>query len=81
MCEGEIDPHTGWLVDFADIKSAFEPLFERLDHRFLNEIAGLENPTAEMLARWIWDRVKPRLPLLSQVTIAETCNARCEYRG
>ena len=81
VCEGEIDPRTGWLVDFADIKSAFEPLFERLDHHFLNEIAGLENPTAEVLARWIWIRVRPSLPLLSQVTIAETCNARCEYRG
>ena len=80
-CEGDVDPHTGWLVDFADIKSAFEPIFERLDHHYLNEIAGLENPTAEVLARWIWVRVKPLLPLLSQVTIAETCSARCEYRG
>lgn len=81
VCEGEIDPRTGWLVDFADIKAAFEPLFEKLDHHYLNEVPGLENPTAEMLARWIWIRIKPVLPLLTQVTIAETCNARCEYRG
>lgn len=81
VCEGEIDPHSGWLLDFAEIKRAFTPLYERLDHRYLNEIEGLENPTAEHLARWIWTRLKPELPLLSQVTIAETCAARCEYRG
>jgi 6-pyruvoyltetrahydropterin/6-carboxytetrahydropterin synthase len=81
VCEGEVDPRTGWLVDFAEIKAAFEPLFEQLDHHYLNEIEGLANPTAEVLAHWIWVRVKPSLPLLSQVTIAETCNARCEYRG
>ena len=67
-CEGDVDPRTGWLVDFAEIKDAFEPLHEQLDHRFLNEVPGLENPTAENLARWIWIRLKPRLPLLSQVS-------------
>lgn len=81
VCEGDVDPFTGWLVDFADIKASFEPLFNQLDHHYLNEIEGLDNPTAEALARWIWIRIKPSLPLLSQVTIAETCNARCEYRG
>jgi len=81
VCEGEVDPRSGWVIDFAQIKDVFEPLYEQLDHRFLNEVPGLENPTAETIARWIWIRLKPRLPLLSQVTIAETCNARCEYRG
>ena len=82
LCEGEIDPHAGWLLDFAEIKRAFTPLYEQLDHRYLNEIDGLENPTAENLARWIWLRLKPELPLLlTQVTVAETCIARCEYRG
>ena len=81
LCEGEIDPHAGWLLDFAEIKRAFTPLYERLDHRYLNEIDGLENPTAENLARWIWLRLKPELPLLAQVTVAETCSSRCEYRG
>lgn len=80
-CEGPIDAESGWLLDFADIKLAFEPALDRLDHRYLNEIDGLENPTAENLARWIWLQVKPRLPLLSQVTVAETCTSRCEYRG
>ena len=81
ICEGEIDPHTGWLIDFADIKRAFEPVFARLDHRYLNEIDGLENPTSENVARWIWERVQATLPTLVQITVAETCTARCEYFG
>lgn len=81
ICEGEIDPHTGWLIDFADIKRAFEPVFARLDHRYLNEIDGLENPTSENVARWIWERVRATLPMLVQINVAETCTARCEYFG
>ncbi len=81
VCEGLIDPHAGWLVDFAEIKRAFQPAWEQLDHRYLNDIPGLENPTSEQLARWIWTQVKPSLPLLAQVTVVETCTARCEYRG
>ncbi len=81
VCEGAIDPHSGWLLDFAEIKKAFRPLWEKLDHHYLNEIEGLENPTAENLARWIWRGLKPNLPQLTQVTIAETCTSRCEYRG
>ncbi len=80
-CEGEIDSKMGWLIDFAEIKKAVEPFIEELDHHYLNEIEGLENPTAENIARWIWSRVKPHLTLLSQVSVAETCTARCEYRG
>ncbi|RME36917.1 MAG: 6-carboxytetrahydropterin synthase QueD [Planctomycetota bacterium] len=81
VCEGEADPQSGWLLDFAEIKRAFQPFLERLDHRYLNEVEGLENPTAENIARWIWIRVKPALPCLAQVNVAETCTARCEYRG
>ena len=81
VCEGEVDSRTGWLIDFADIKAAFEPIRNQLDHRYLNEIEGLENPTAEVLARWIWRRVKPGLALLTEVSVEETCTARCMYRG
>ncbi|MCO6437374.1 MAG: 6-carboxytetrahydropterin synthase QueD [Phycisphaerae bacterium] len=81
VCEGDIDPETGWLVDFGKLKQLFQPLLDRLDHHYLNEIEGLENPTSEILARWIWTRLKPGLPVLAQVNVAETCNARCEYRG
>jgi 6-pyruvoyltetrahydropterin/6-carboxytetrahydropterin synthase len=78
---GPLDPHLGWVMDFADLKAAFAPLHEQLDHRYLNEIAGLENPTSENLARWIWDRLKPRLPLLARVTVRETCTSACAYDG
>lgn len=81
ICEGEASVGTGWLLDFSEIKEAFQPLLDRLDHHYLNEVEGLENPTAENLAIWIWERVKPSLPLLSQVNVAETCTSRCEYRG
>ena len=78
---GECDPKLGWLMDYADISAAFKPLWEKLDHNYLNEIGGLENPTSEVLVRWIWDRLQPSLPELDQVSLWETCEARCEYRG
>ena len=78
---GEIDSTAGWVMDFADIKSAFQPLFEQLDHRCLNDIEGLDNPTSEHLARWIWRRLKPSLPLLSEVVVHETCTSGSRYRG
>ena len=78
---GPLDPALGWVMDYADVKAAFAPLFEQLDHRYLNEVPGLENPTSEMLARWIWERLAPRLPLLSKVVVHETCSTACEYAG
>jgi 6-pyruvoyltetrahydropterin/6-carboxytetrahydropterin synthase len=78
---GEVDPSFGWVMDYADVKAAFKPLWERLDHYYLNEVPGLENPTSENLAIWIWNELKPRLPLLSEVVVAETCTAKCVYRG
>lgn len=78
---GQVDAHTGWVMDFADIKTAFKPIWEQLDHFYLNEIPGLENPTSENLARWIWQKLKPILPELSQIVIRETCTSGCVYRG
>jgi len=78
---GECDPRLGWLMDYADISEAFKPLLDQLDHYYLNEIPGLENATSENLARWIWDRLKPQLPLLTEIVVAETCVSRCVYRG
>jgi 6-pyruvoyltetrahydropterin/6-carboxytetrahydropterin synthase len=78
---GEVDPHTGWIVDFADIKLAFQPLYDQLDHNHLNEIDGLANPTSEVLARWIWARLKPRLSGLSRIVVRETCTSGCVYDG
>ena len=78
---GPSDPALGWVIDFADVKHAFAPLHALLDHHYLNEIEGLENPTSKMLSQWIWVRLQPSLPLLSAVEVRETCTAGCVYRG
>ena len=78
---GPIDPRVGWLIDFADLKQVIDPVVVRLDHYLLNEIEGLENPTSEILARWIWDRLHPAMADLSQVVVRETCTSGCVYRG
>ncbi len=78
---GTVDPDKGYLIDYGEIKAACDPVRDALDHRYLNEIEGLENPTAEMLARWIWDRLAPRLPMLDAVVVDETCTSRCIYQG
>ncbi|HEU4600426.1 MAG TPA: 6-carboxytetrahydropterin synthase QueD [Steroidobacteraceae bacterium] len=78
---GSVDSHSGWVMDFADVRAAFQPIYDRLDHHYLNEIPGLENPTSENLARWIWREAKQVLPMLSQVTVHETCTSGCVYEG
>ena len=79
---GEVDERMGWLVDFGEITAMVEPLLKReLDHRTLNDVPGLENPTSEVLCAWLWTRLAPRLPGLSAITVKETCTASCTYRG
>jgi 6-pyruvoyltetrahydropterin/6-carboxytetrahydropterin synthase len=78
---GPVDARAGWVMDFADVRAAFQPVFDRIDHQLLNEIPGLENPTSENLARWIWRETKPRLPLLAKVVVHETCTSGCIYEG
>jgi 6-pyruvoyltetrahydropterin/6-carboxytetrahydropterin synthase len=78
---GPVDPHFGWVIDFADLKAAFQPVEDRIDHRCLNEVEGLENPTSENLACWIWQKLRPALPLLSKVVVKETCTSGCIYSG
>jgi len=79
--EGPLDSDLGWVLDFADIKAAFKPTYDLLDHNYLNEIEGLSNPTSENIAIWIWNTMKPRLPQLSEVQLHETCTAGSVYRG
>jgi 6-pyruvoyltetrahydropterin/6-carboxytetrahydropterin synthase len=79
--DGPVDPHTGWVMDFSEVKSLFKPLYERLDHHYLNDIEGLQNPTSENLAIWIWNHTKPLMPLLSEVVVHETCTAGSRYSG
>ena len=78
---GPVNEDTGWFIDFGDLHDAWAPLHAQLDHNYLNDIPGLENPTSELLARWLWQRLVPALPQLARVTVAETCEARCEYDG
>ena len=78
---GEVDPATGWLLDYGAIREQVEPIRRQLDHYYLNEISGLENATSENLARWIWDRLRPGLPSLARLAVHETCEVRCEYEG
>ncbi len=75
--EGEVDPHTGWIMDFGEVDDAWKPIHEALDHRFLNEVEGLQNPTSEVLARWVMERVKLPKGRVAAVTISETCTAEC----
>jgi 6-pyruvoyltetrahydropterin/6-carboxytetrahydropterin synthase len=79
--EGEVDEAKGYLIDYGDIRQAADPIVRQLDHYYLNEIQGLANPTSEVLARWLWLRLKPLLPQLSQINVYETCTSACEYRG
>lgn len=78
---GEIDGRSGWIMDYARIREIFEPIYRQLDHNYLNDIEGLENPTSEVLAKWIWSKLKPQLPELSKVLINETCTSGCIYEG
>ncbi len=78
---GPVQPKAGWVADFADIAGAFEPLRQVLDHACLNEVEGLENPTSERLAQWVWKRLHPALPGLCRVIIRESADAGCAYEG
>ena len=78
---GPVDETTGWFIDYQQLFDAWEPLHELVDHHYLNEVEGLENPTSEVLAKWIWDRIRPAIPSLCKVVVHETCVARCEYHG
>lgn len=78
---GPVDPVFGWVCDFADLKAAFSPTLERLDHNYLNDIPGLENPTSEILAQWIWQNVSAALPALVRVVVRETCSSGAIYSG
>lgn len=79
--EGEVDPNTGWVVDFFEVEEAIRPVHDRLDHTLLNEVPGLDNPTSENIARFVWERLAERLRGLSQVVVHETCQSRSIYRA
>jgi 6-pyruvoyltetrahydropterin/6-carboxytetrahydropterin synthase len=78
---GRVQEGVGWVMDFADLKRTVQPVIDRLDHRDLGEVEGLTSSTSEMLAKYIWDHVRPDLPALSAVTVWESDTSRCVYRG
>ena len=78
---GALDPRLGWVMDFADIKAAWKTIEAQLDHRCLNEVEGLANPTAEHIAAWIWQQLKPKLPLLQKIELWESPSAGVVYEG
>jgi 6-pyruvoyltetrahydropterin/6-carboxytetrahydropterin synthase len=78
---GPVAAESGWVIDFADISAAFKPLHTVLDHNYLNEVPGLENPTSENLARWIWEKLEGAIAGLAEVVVRETCTSGCVYRG
>lgn len=78
---GDVSDQTGWVIDFGDIKKSFQPIHDQLDHCYLNDIPGLENPTSENIARWVWDRLSPSLQGLSKISVKETPQSGCVYTG
>lgn len=78
---GEVSDQTGWVIDFGDIKKSFQPIHDQLDHSYLNDIPGLENPTSENIARWVWNRLSPNLQGLSKISVKETPQSGCVYTG
>ena len=79
--DGPLDAHLGWVMDFAEIKKVIKPIVDRLDHKLMNDIEGLENPTCERIAVWLWDQIKTELPLLSRIELNETPTSGAVYRG
>jgi 6-pyruvoyltetrahydropterin/6-carboxytetrahydropterin synthase len=78
---GPVDPRMGWVRDFGDVSAAWKPLYDRMDHHTLNDLDGLDNPTSENLARWLWRQLVPSLPELTEISVKETATAGCVYRG
>lgn len=79
--EGPVDPAKGWIIDFADMDKTVQPLLEELDHKYLNDIDGLSNPTSEHIAQWIWKHLAKKLPHLSRIVVQESPDSGCVYRG
>ena len=79
--EGEMNPETGFVMDFGDIEKTVKPIRDKIDHNYLNDIKGLKNPTSEILIKWIWDNLKPKLKELTKLVLWENQVSRVEYEG
>ena len=81
LIEGDLDPLLGWVMDFSDLKNVVKPVIDQIDHKYMNELEGLENPTCEAIAKWLWDKIKPELPLLKEIVLHETPTSGTVYSG
>jgi len=81
IVQGEVDPKIGYLIDYGDIKQICDPIVKQLDHYYLNDIPGLSISTSEMIAVWLWNKIKPELAMLDEIVVYETCTSACHYRG
>ncbi len=81
LIDGPLQEKLGWVIDYGDLKKAIAPVIEQVDHQLLNNIPGLENPTSEMLVVWIWQQIKPVLPLLKRLELYETPTSGVIYEG
>jgi len=81
IIEGDLDPHLGWVMDFSDLKNVVKPVIDQIDHKYMNELKGLENPTCEAIAIWLWNKIKPSLPLLKEIELHETPTSGTVYSG
>jgi len=81
IVQGEVDPKIGYLIDYSDIKQICDPIVKQLDHYYLNDIPGLSISTSEMIAVWLWNKIKPELAMLDEIVVYETCTSACHYRG
>ena len=79
--EGDLEPHYEWVMDFAVLKKAVEPVIKSIDHKLMNNLPGLENPTCERIAIWLWDKIKPQIPQLKRVELNETPTSGVIYEG
>lgn len=79
--DGELEQQLGWVMDFADMKIVIDPIVKSIDHKLLNNIAGLENPTCEIIAVWLWNKIKPEVPLLARIELHETPSSGAIYEG
>lgn len=79
--EGKPDARLGWIIDFAELKKIVKPVVGALDHKCMNNVPGLENPTCELIAVWIWDQLKPLLPALKRIELHETPTSGVIYEG
>ena len=79
--EGDVMEDRGWVIDFTDLKKVVKPVIDMVDHKYLNDIPGLENPTTEMFSKWLWERIKPLLPELKRIELKETPTSGVIYEG